>query len=136
MAETKEDIAAQRDQLQAENEQLRGQLAAAASRPGPVTPTHTFQLTQGHLVELETYGVTNINGRQYTTDEVRAKLTGDQAGLHIEDASNPVTAPERPDRPPVAGVDYTWPSVAPGEIDPAVAGTPGISGPAAGSEQV
>lgn len=132
MAETKEEIAAERDALRAENDNLRGQLAAATAGVGPVAPVHTFELSQGHLAELETFGVTNIDGRQYTADEVRAKLTGGQEGLEIKEPSNPVAVPVRPEREPVAGVDFVWPSVAPGEIDPAVAGRPGINGPAAG----
>jgi hypothetical protein len=137
MAETKEDIAAERDALRAENENLRGQLAAAgASRPGMAAPVqHEFTLSQGQLSDLEAFGVTNVGGRQVTTDDVRGMLTGKQSGLQIADASAPVTPiPVRERQAAVPGVDFVYPSVAPGEIDPAIAGTPGISGPAADSE--
>ena len=137
MAELKEDIERERDALREENENLRGQLAAAgAARPGLAAPVqHRFELSQGQLADLESFGVTNVGGRQVTTDEVRGMLTGNQSGLQIADASAPVAvAPVRERQAAVPGVDFVYPSVAPGQIDPAVAGTPGISGPAADSE--
>jgi hypothetical protein len=134
MSETKEEIAAQRDDLLKEVDRLRGQLAAAGANR-PAAAQHTFQLSQGQLADLESFGVTTVGGVQRTTEEVRAMLTGDQAGLQIEEASAPAaTAPVVDRGTPRYGVDFVYPSVAPGQIDPAVAGTPGISGPAADSK--
>jgi hypothetical protein len=140
MSETKEEIAAERDALRAEvdtlnaeRDRLAGELAAAGAGRRPAAQ-HTFQLSQGQLTELESFGVTNVDGVQHTTEEVRGMLTGDQAGLEIAEASAPAAAPAvAVDRgEPRYGVDFVYPSVEPGKIDPAVAGTPGISGPAAG----
>lgn len=135
MAETPKEIAEDRDRLRAENENLRGQLAAAgAARVGTAAPAqHVFQLSQAQLNELETTGFTNVGGRRVGTDEVRKMLGKDQRGVEIAKPSNPVApAPVRERQAAVPGVDFVYPSVAPGQIDPAVAGTPGISGPAAG----
>lgn len=137
MAETKEDIAADRDRLTAENEQLKAKLKAAMDQagrtPAVVAPAHRFQLSEGDRQELAARGELNVGGRMRTADEVRAMLGNDQQGVDLGDADPPA----HPDliRPAgIRGVDYVWPSVAPGEIDPAVAGTPGITGPAAGGE--
>jgi hypothetical protein len=134
MSETKEEIAQERDALRAEVDRLRGELAAAGSNR-VAAPAHTFQLSQAQLSELESFGVTTVGGRQVTTEEVRGMLEGDQAGLEIKDASAPAAVLPVVDRgTPRYGVDFVYPSVAPGEIDPAVAGRPGISGPAADSK--
>ena len=145
MSETKDEIAADRDRLQAENENLRGQLAAAGARA--YAPAHRFQLSEGDRQELEIRGVVNIGGRLWTRDEVLAALAkagpdasgnNDQSGVQIAEAPagtriDPDTLPARTG-PGVAGVDFVYPSVARGRIDPAVAGTPGVSGPAAADE--
>jgi hypothetical protein len=130
MSETKEEIAAERDALRAENENLRGQLAAAgAVRPAPAE--HRFVLSEGARQELEMTGVTNVGGRLRTRDEVLAMLDDDQAGVEI--AEPPLeqarTSPQLREAAGVEGVDFVYPSVAPGVLDPAVAGQPGISGP-------
>lgn len=130
MAETKDDIAAERDALRAENEQLRAQLAAAGRPEGPVRPAQTFQLSEGDRQELAMRGVVNVAGRQLTAEQVRAKLPEGQRDIDLGDADAPAPLPTRPETN-IAGVDYVWPSVARGQIDPAVAGTPGINGPAA-----
>jgi hypothetical protein len=135
MSETKEEIAAQRDALLAEVENLRGQLAAAgAGQPGRAAPAeHKFVLSEGARQELEATGVTNIGGRLRTIEEVRGLLDDRHANVEIADPDPSVVRQLPRTRAPgnVEGVDYVWPSVAPGVIDPAVAGTPGISGPAA-----
>lgn len=128
-----EQLRAERDRLRAENEQLRGQLAAASTARKPGTVTHEFALSEGERQELETYGVINIGGRQYTTEQVKAKLGERYKNVPIADAPaatriEPTSAVELAG---VRGIDYVYPSVAPGQIDPAVAGTPGINGPAA-----
>jgi hypothetical protein len=123
--------------LQAEVERLRGQLATAgaALTNGPVAVRQQF-LSEGERQELELRGVTTdpATGRRVTTEQARARLAASdtQQGVEIDDALAPVTLPAvLPDRPAQEGVTHVYPSVAPGLIDPAVAGTPGINGPAA-----
>ena len=131
MPETKDEIAAERDRLRADNEQLRGQLAAAGATRQPYRPI-PFMLTEGARQELEMYGVATINGRQYTREEALAAAeAAGQTGIEIAEPSvaRKPTAPVQ--RGAVRGVDYVYPSVAPGLIDPEVAGMPGINGPAA-----
>lgn len=130
MTELKEDIAAERDQLKAENDLLRAQLAAAGRPAGAVQPTHTFQLSEGDRQELAIRGEINVGGRMLTADQVAEKLGPNQQGIDLGDATPPPAGPGEAPRSAVRGVDYVYPSVAPGQIDPAVAGTPGISGPA------
>jgi hypothetical protein len=134
MAETKDKIAADRDRLATENVALKAQLEAAG-RPGPTTQ-HVFQLSEGDRQELEIRGVVAIGGRLMTKADVeKAMAEAGQKGVKIKDAP-PETAVKITDSTPgrgpgVEGVDYIYPSVERGKIDPAVAGTPGISGPAA-----
>lgn len=135
MSELKEDVIAERDALRAENENLRGQLAAAGvARPGIAAPVeHRFTLSEGARQELELTGSTNVGGRLRTRAEVMEML--DDRHERVEIAEPPAEqvrqVPTLRDPAGIEGVDYVWPSVAPGVIDPAVAGTPGISGPAA-----
>lgn len=133
MAETKDDIAAERDQLRAENENLRGQLAAAGVRRG--VQRQEFILSEGEAAELRAQGVANIGGRRMTTAQVRERLGADQeATVDLGDvpAVDEAAWAQRQDRGAgIEGVDYIYPSVRPGAIDPAVAGTPGINGPSA-----
>jgi hypothetical protein len=131
MAETKEQIAAQRDKLASENTILRAQLAAAG-RPAGVTPAqHTFQLSQGDLSDLERNGWMWSGAQVMTVADVRAALRGTpQEDIKIVEPDNPqVPRPVEPTN--IRGFDYTYPSVSRGLIDPALAGTPGINGPAA-----
>jgi hypothetical protein len=132
MSETKDGIAAERDALRAENENLRGQLAAAGARPrGQVR--HEFLLSEGERAEIEAFGVANIGGVRMTREQVAAKLGDRQRDVELGDAE-PVDAAAhaaRTTRTAVEGVDFIYPSVEPGLIDPAVAGTPGINDPAA-----
>ena len=134
MAEAQKDIAAQRDQLLAENEQLRAQLAAAGAAGATVgraaVPAHQFMLSEGDRAALEQNGWASINGKVMSIEDVRAALGPDQQSVPLVGPENP-TVPQPPQRGSVRGVDFVYPSVAPGEIDPAVAGTPGVSGPAA-----
>jgi hypothetical protein len=132
MTELKDDIAAERDELRAENERLRAQLAAAGGSPRAYQPAQQFQLSEGDRQELVTRGVVTINGRRMTREDVENELDEDQRGVDLGDA-DPVDAgaPGVGERSAIRGVDYVYPSVAPGLIDPDVAGTPGINGPAA-----
>lgn len=123
------------ERLRAENENLRGQLAAAGAARQTGQVTHEFTLSEGDRQELETYGVVNINGRQYTTDEVRKELAKNKAYANVEIEDAPEATRRKPtsrtELAGVRGIDYVYPSVRPGAIDPAVAGTPGINGPSA-----
>lgn len=128
--ETKDQIAAERDQLRAENAALRGQLTAAGR--GGYQPAQRFALSEGDRQELEMNGVAVIGGRRMTREDVLEALGPDS---QVEIAEPPA---DRDQRQTVAGaraasaipgVDFVYPSVEPGFIDPAVAGTPGISGP-------
>lgn len=135
MSELKDEIAAERDALREENQRLRAQLTAAGSPAGAYQPAQRFQLSEGDRQELETYGVVNIRGRRMTREQVLAELGDDQQDVPIGEPDPALDrsgdlAGQRPNAG-IPGVDFIYPSVAPGLIDPAVAGTPGISGPAA-----
>jgi hypothetical protein len=86
MAETKEEIAAERDRLRADNDRLREQLAAATT-PGPAAPAHRFQLSEGDRSALEAHGWANIGGKRVTAEQVRELLaeTDDQQHVVIGD---------------------------------------------------
>lgn len=129
--------------LQADNDRLQAQLAGTpAAYVGRVAvPQHTFQLSEGDRQELEIRGAINVNGRLMTRDDVIAAMEeAGQRGVTIAEAPESTRLDERTiaqakaERTGVRGVNYVYPSVAPGKIDPAVAGTPGITGPAATDE--
>lgn len=135
MAETKSDIEAERDALREENQRLQAELAAVGRPAGPVAPRQTFLLSEGDRQELASRGAVNIGGRLRGRDEVAAMLGDGQQGVDLGDgpvdpAMQALLDRQGP-REGVPGVTHVWPSVEPGKIDPAVAGTPGISGPAA-----
>lgn len=136
MAENKDEIAADRDRLRKENNALRAQLDQAG-RPAGYQPQQRFQLSEGDRQELEVRGVVNIGGRLMTKADVEhAMAAAGQRGVEIADAPDDTrisdaTLKDLDRGPGVRGIDYVYPSVAPGFIDPAVAGTPGISGPPA-----
>jgi hypothetical protein len=66
-------------------------------------------------------------------DVEKAMAEAGQRGVKIKDAPEATKVTVEPDvnGPGVRGVDFIYPSVERGKIDPAVAGTPGINGPAA-----
>lgn len=137
MVELKDDIAAERDALRAENDELRAQLAQVGVTRAPgvaAAPQHTFQLSEGDRQELALHGAINIGGRMRTAAEVQEMLGDKQQDVDLGDVPAPTLPGERP-AGATPGVDFVYPSVAPGEIDPAVAGTPGINGPAAQPDQ-
>lgn len=123
--------------LRAENARLRAQLLASGQQPaGPAQAQHTFQLSEGDRQELEIRGVINVGGRLMTkADVVKAMREAGAGQEDVEIADAPEGTRVEPDRldtgPGVRGFDYVYPSVERGKIDPAVAGTPGINGPAA-----
>lgn len=125
-------FAAEAETLRAENAHLRAQLAAQPART-PMVPVHRFAVSEGERQELELYGVATVGGRLMSTEEVRKAAAAVGLAIEIKDAAPGLKRelPVRVERGGVYGVDYVYPSVAPGLIDPAVAGTPGISGPAA-----
>lgn len=130
MAETKDEIAAERDRLRAENENLRGQLAAAGARTPHVAAPPPF-LSEGERQDLITFGVTTTRGgRPLNLHDAREQYPGaqlDQASAAAVLAADRDRDARRA-RPAVPHVDYVYPSVAPGELAPEAAGTPGISG--------
>jgi hypothetical protein len=134
MSETKDDIAAQRDALLAENERLRGQLATAGVRPANVPAGRPPFLTEGERQELLMRGATNdpFGGGLMTLTTARERFDSDldDATQEAEDAAVRLDV-EAAERPAIRGVTHVYPSVAPGVLDPAAAGQPGISGPAA-----
>lgn len=140
---TKAALEAEVQRLRDENDNLRGQLVAAASTAGaaPYRPAQEFFLSEGDRQELETNGVANIRGRLMTTAEVREALKGTKLeGVEIKDAKpgtdrSAAVAAARAEPRNIRGVTFVYPSVADGLIDPAVAGRPGINGPAADASE-
>lgn len=136
MSETKDQIAEERDRLRLENEQLRGQLAAAGAGRA-YAPAAQFILSEGNRQELLAHGVTTIGGRRVTREQVEEATAGNDryANVDLGDVDPDAQPAGRPNLG-IPGVDYVYPSVRPGRIDPAVAGTPGINGPAATAEDM
>jgi hypothetical protein len=105
--------------LRAENERLRGQLAAsgADNRLSQNRATRPF-LSEGERQDLELNGVTNS---PFTGERLTAQGEG------VETVRDPQTAALPPvrttgDRPGVEGFDFVYPSVAPGVLDPKLTG--------------
>lgn len=119
-----------KDELQAENTALKAQLAAAGRTPRVQGPQHLF-LSEGDRQELERTGYLNVGSRRLNREQVLAELGPDQQGVEIGEPTAEVTAPPVPAPTNIRGFDFVYPSVSRGLIDPAVAGTPGINGPAA-----
>lgn len=124
MTETKADLEARVADLEAERDQLHGQLAAAtAATPGPVqaAPRRPF-LSEAERAELELRGQTTspFTGEPLTRDQVLEELaqSDDQQGVEIAEPSPGLVAelPKTRERKPIEGVDYIWPSVAPGVL--------------------
>jgi hypothetical protein len=126
---------------EASKEAMPAEALPAEAMPGvtaplakPAKPSAKFTLSEGDRAELEMRGVANVNGHLMTRDEVKAKLDESQPGHRVElGTAGPadVKAADRARRGCVEGIDFVWPSVDCGYIDPAVAGTPGINGPSA-----
>lgn len=122
--------------LRAENERLRTQFAAAGipQRPGVLPAPKPF-LTEGERQDLITFGVTTDvhTGQRLNLHQARERYPdadlADATDTAVANADRDNT--DDVEHPGIRGVDYVWPSVEPGKIDPAVAGTPGINGPAA-----
>jgi hypothetical protein len=132
MPETK-DAAAQLAALRAENDRLRQQLATATTRRANVPAAKPY-LTEGERQDLITFGVTTDvhTGRRLNLAQAHEAYPD----ADLTDATDVAKAASEQDageqtRSAVRGVDFVYPSVAPGQIDPDVAGLPGINGPAA-----
>jgi hypothetical protein len=134
MAETKDDVTAERDALRAEVARLREVLATQPAGSSAAAPQR-FVLSEGDRQELVARGVASIGGRLLTRDQVRERLESEQADVELGDGPvDPALVrltTATGDRQPVYGVTHVYPSLEPGGIDPKVAGTPGISGPPA-----
>lgn len=112
-----------------------------ADTPAPTkTPaTPLPQLSEGDRQQLVQQGYATLGGQVYTVAEAREllKRTGQDVELDdpspavAKEAARVVAAQRRPDVAAQRGLTHVYPSVAPGLIDPAVAGTPGINGPSA-----
>ena len=134
---TKADLEQQLAAARAENVALTARLEAAGGQRGTAPVQHKFTLTEGDRQELGLYGVATIGGRLMTREE--AQEAAEQAGQPVEIDEPSAELDRRPGLvrqlgergQGVRGFDYVYPSVAPGKIDPAVAGTPGVHGPAA-----
>lgn len=87
MAETKDDITAERDALRAENERLRAQIAAASVATVPAPKPF---LTEAERQDLVTFGVTTDvhTGRRLNLHQA-AEL---YPGVHLEDATDAARA--------------------------------------------
>lgn len=107
MSETKDDIAAERDALRAENEELRALLARtdlAAAGIAPV-PQHRFVLSEGERQELAIRGVVAVGGKLRTADQIRDMLGDDQQDIDLGTATPPPLAGEQPSAGSVPGLD-------------------------------
>lgn len=124
--------------LRAENEQLRGSLAASGARPAANAPAALPFLTEGQRQELLTFGQTARAGGGPLLSLSEARDLWPDAEL--DDATDQAKATDERlrtevvERAGIRGFDYVYPSVAPGVLDPAVVGTPGISGTAAADQ--
>lgn len=120
MSETKDEIAAQRDALVAENERLKGELAAAragGASPAMVTlaaPAPDF-LSEGDRQAMEINGVVNraTDGRELLASDFGIDVKTEQGRANLERAQ----ARKAEGRTAIRGVDYVYPSVAPGVLD-------------------
>jgi len=124
MAETKEEIAAERDQLRAELERTQGELAAA--RAGGASQARVtmvgrpeFGLSEGERQALEANGVANsaFDGRLLLADDYGIEVKTDLARRNIEHARE-AAAKANAGTGAIWGVDFVYPSVAPGVLDP------------------
>lgn len=105
---TKDELATALADARAENAELRKAVAAG----GPAAPyrvAQTFQLSQGDLFQLETYGVLAIGGQVYTREEVIDRLPENQKDLEIAEPAPGLDQRDqvrRSNRPKVEGVDF------------------------------
>jgi hypothetical protein len=119
MPETKDDLTAQRDTLLAENERLRGELAAArvgAASPARVTlatPDPNF-LCEGDRQALEINGVVNsaTSGKQLLASDFGVTVKTEQGRENLKRAQAQTTQ----EREGIRGVDFVYPSVARGVL--------------------
>ena len=119
MSETKDDIAAQRDALVAENERLKGELAssrAGGASPAMVTlaaPDPNF-LCEGDRQALEVNGVVNsaTTGRQLLASDFGIEVKTEQGRENLRRAQAQTTQ----EREGIRGVDFVYPSVARGVL--------------------
>lgn len=117
MSETKEQVAAERDSLRTEVEQLRGELAAAragAASPARVTLAAPAPLSEGDRQALEIAGVisSGIDGKRMFADDygIEVKTPDGRDRLARERAKGDAAVQG------IEGVTHVYPSVAPGVL--------------------
>lgn len=119
MAETKAQIEEERDRLRAENERLRGQLATAGAVPRVAQAAQSAPwLSEGERQELETYGraTSPFTGQEVTAAQAREAHPGVDIAEAKPGAVKAAGPLPRRVAAPREGVDYVYPSVAPGVL--------------------
>lgn len=128
------DRASEVTSLRQENARLRARLAALGATVGSQAE-HTFQLSEGQRQEINATGFTTVDGERLSASAVEHLLGGDQEGVELDPPDVPDDQPQPTAPTNIRGFDFVYPSVERGRIDPAVAGTPGISGPPASTDR-
>lgn len=119
MALTKAELEERAARLEADNERLRGQLATAGAgqRIAQATP-RTPWLSEGERQELEAYGaaVSPFTGQRVTADEAREAYPDVEIREAKPGAVRAAGPAPRRTAQPREGVDFVYPSVAPGQL--------------------
>lgn len=121
MAPTKDELEAENAQLREELDRTRGQLTEARAGLGGVQrvtfPTSPgFQLSEGIRQDLEQQGVARDpnTGAELLASDFDVEVRTAAGRLNLEQAQQ--RRAKLGDRPGIRGVDYVYPSVAPGVL--------------------